>query len=161
MFDVQISARPLDIASAAGRFSAGDTQLGAVVQFTGVVRGEQVRELELEHYPGMTERILKHTLERAAKRWPVRRASVVHRVGVIALGEPIVWVAVGSSHRAAAFSACEFIMDFLKIEAPFWKKEHLSDGSSRWVESRQSDVERATKWNGASPAKLIGEQTAR
>lgn len=122
---------------------------GAVATFTGYVRqsnlGSSVSTMYIEHYPGMTERSLLATLEEAAERWPLLAASVVHRVGELGPGEPIVWVGVSSSHRAAAFSACEFIMDYLKTRAPFWKKERGPDGE-RWVESRDTDAERAARW---------------
>lgn len=122
---------------------------GAVVTFTGHVRavgGEGVVTcLELEHYPGMTERSLLEILQDAAARWPLLAASVVHRVGRLAPGESIVWVGVSAAHRAEAFAACDFIMDFLKTRAPFWKKEHGPAGSV-WVDARGSDQERAARW---------------
>lgn len=122
---------------------------GAVVTFTGHVRGgagpDAVTCLELEHYPGMTERSLLAILEDAAARWVLLAAAVVHRVGRLAPGEPIVWVGVSAAHRGEAFAACEFIMDFLKTRAPFWKKEHRADGAT-WVESRSSDDDRAARW---------------
>ena len=122
---------------------------GAVVTFTGHVRGgmgaDAVTCLELEHYPGMTERSLLAILEDAAARWPLLAAAVVHRVGRLAPGEPIVWVGVSAAHRGEAFAACDFVMDFLKTRAPFWKKEHRADGSA-WVESRSSDDDRAARW---------------
>ena len=122
---------------------------GAVVTFTGHVRGGEgeaaVTCLELEHYPGMTERSLLAILEDAAARWPLLAAAIVHRVGRLAPGEPIVWVGVSAAHRAEAFAACDFIMDFLKTRAPFWKKEHGPMGAA-WVEARGSDAERAARW---------------
>ena len=125
------------------------TNGGAIVTFTGLVRGEagsaSVTCLELEHYPGMTERSLLAILEDAAARWPLLAASVVHRVGRLAPGEPIVWVGVSANHRSEAFAACDFIMDFLKTRAPFWKKEYRSDGAV-WIESRSSDEDRAARW---------------
>jgi len=127
----------------------GNTESGAVVTFTGHVRGgtgeAAVTCLELEHYPGMTERSLLAILEDAAARWPLLAAAVVHRVGRLAPGEPIVWVGVSAAHRGEAFAACEFIMDFLKTRAPFWKKEHRPTGAT-WVESLVSDDERAGRW---------------
>jgi molybdopterin synthase catalytic subunit len=122
---------------------------GAVVTFTGHVRAgtgpAAVTCLELEHYPGMTESSLLEILEEAAARWPLLAAAVVHRVGRLAPGEPIVWVGVSAAHRREAFDACDFIMDFLKTRAPFWKKEYRSQGAA-WVESRRSDDERAARW---------------
>lgn len=122
---------------------------GAVVTFTGHVRGstgeDAVTCLELEHYPGMTERSLLSILEEAALRWPLIAAGIVHRVGRLGPTEPIVWVGVSAAHRGEAFMACDFIMDFLKTRAPFWKKEH-GPGGAAWVESRGSDHERAARW---------------
>lgn len=122
---------------------------GAVVTFTGLVRaasdGAAVTALELEHYPGMTERSLLAILEQASARWPLLAATVVHRVGRLAVGEPIVWVGSCASHRGDAFAACEFVMDYLKTDAPFWKKEYGPAGS-RWVEARSRDAERARRW---------------
>lgn len=128
---------------------------GAVVTFTGHVRGgtgaSAVTCLELEHYPGMTEHSLLAILEDASVRWPLLAAAVVHRVGRLAPGEPIVWVGVSATHRGEAFAACEFIMDFLKTRAPFWKKEHRPDGAN-WVESRSSDDRRAARWQRSENA---------
>lgn len=122
---------------------------GAIATFTGYVRGSSegqvVTGIHLEHYPGMTERSILDTLEEAARRWPVLSARVVHRIGDLGLAEPIVWVGVSAAHRAAAFSACEFTMDYLKTRAPFWKKETGPEGS-RWVEARSTDTERAARW---------------
>ncbi|MEH6610522.1 MAG: molybdopterin synthase catalytic subunit MoaE [Halioglobus sp.] len=122
---------------------------GAVATFTGYVRRsnneQNVHGMRLEHYPGMTEKSITETLEEAADRWPVHAATAVHRVGDLAPGDQIVWVGVSAEHREAAFSACEYIMDFLKTRAPFWKKELGDDGES-WVEARDSDVQRAERW---------------
>ncbi len=123
---------------------------GAVATFTGYVRcdndARQVDCLELEHYPGMTEKSISAILEEAARRWPLLGAQVVHRVGRLSTGDEIVWVGVSSAHRAAAFSACEFVMDYLKTRAPFWKKEHGPQGE-HWVEERDSDRSRARRWH--------------
>lgn len=122
---------------------------GAVVTFTGNVRdfsaAAEVAALQLEHYPGMTQRSLQAIAEEAAARWSLCAAEVVHRVGRIAAGEAIVWVGVCAAHRGDAFAACEFIMDALKTRAPFWKKEHGPAGST-WVEARASDISRAARW---------------
>jgi len=127
----------------------GEGEEGAVATFTGYVRTTnstgEVSSLELEHYPGMTEKSIREILEEAAQRWPILSAGVVHRVGLLAVGEPIVWVGVASPHREAAFNACEFTMDYLKTRAPFWKKEHGPDGA-RWVDARTSDENRASRW---------------
>ena len=131
----------------------GQAAEGAVATFTGYVRNindnRGVQSLELEHYPGMTERSILSILEESADRWPVLAAAVVHRVGKMQPGEQIVWVGVSSSHREAAFAACEFIMDYLKTQAPFWKKELGPDGG-QWVDARESDSERASRWQAES-----------
>lgn len=123
--------------------------VGAVVSFTGYVRdfndGQDVAGLFLEHYPGMTEKALLKIVAEAQDRWPLLNAEVVHRIGELAPGEPIVFVACASAHRQAAFQACEFIMDYLKTRAPFWKKETTPEGA-RWVEGRQSDQASAERW---------------
>ncbi|MDX1805060.1 MAG: molybdenum cofactor biosynthesis protein MoaE [Alcanivorax sp.] len=126
---------------------------GAQVQFCGQVRDEQgrVEALHLEHYPGMTEQVLRAILEQAELKWPLNGAWVVHRVGTMAVGEDIVQVAVSATHRHDAFQACAFIMDLLKTRAPFWKKE-LIGGRWHWVDARESDVEAAAAWLQAASA---------
>jgi len=99
----------------------------------------------MEHYPGMTEQCIEQIARQAARRWSILAVRVVHRVGLLRPGEQIVWVGVSSAHRGAAFSACEFIMDYLKAEAPLWKKEHSAQGE-RWVEARSTDTDRAERW---------------
>jgi molybdopterin synthase catalytic subunit len=101
--------------------------------------------MELEHYPGMTEKSIAAILQEASERWPLLAAAVVHRVGKLQPGDQIVWVGVSSAHREAAFSACEFIMDYLKTRAPFWKRECGTEGA-RWVDARDSDEGRAERW---------------
>ena len=122
---------------------------GAVVTFTGKVRnhnlGDSVKALTLEHYPGMTEKSLAEIVELARERWPLLHVHILHRVGDLAPGEPIVFVGVGSAHRQAAFEACEFVMDYLKTRAPFWKKEATADGG-RWVDARETDDSAAARW---------------
>ncbi|NND66375.1 MAG: molybdopterin synthase catalytic subunit MoaE [Halioglobus sp.] len=128
---------------------SGAANEGAVATFTGYVRrsneGAEVASMRLEHYPGMTQKSISGIMADAAARWPLLAASVVHRVGLLQPGERIVWVGVSSAHREAAFSACEFIMDYLKTGAPFWKKE-VDAGGERWVSARASDNERARRW---------------
>ncbi|WP_263262636.1 molybdopterin synthase catalytic subunit MoaE [Pseudomonas sp. RIT-PI-S] len=123
--------------------------VGAVVSFVGYVRdfndGQDVSGLFLEHYPGMTEKALNAIAEDAGRRWPLQGVQVIHRVGELPPGEPIVLVACASAHRQAAFAACEFIMDYLKTRAPFWKREQTPSGP-RWVEGRQSDQDAAERW---------------
>ena len=125
------------------------TDAGAVVTFIGKVRdfnqGDAVTGLSLEHYPGMTEKSLEEIVEQARERWPLLKTRVIHRVGDLELGDQIVFVGVTSAHRGAAFEACEFIMDFLKTRAPFWKKEQTPD-ESRWVDARETDTSAADRW---------------
>ena len=118
---------------------------GAVASFVGVVRGGEVREMELEHYPEMTARALENIIAESRRRWPIIDALLIHRFGKLRPGESIVLVAVSAAHRAEAFSACEFIVDYLKTRAPFWKKEFTADGS-RWVRPREDDFRAAAKW---------------
>lgn len=122
---------------------------GAIVTFCGLVRdfsnNRQIVAIELEHYPGMTEKTLAGIAAEARQRWHIDQLRIIHRVGRLSANEPIVFVGVSSAHRAAAFSACDFIMDFLKTQAPFWKKEVTSDGSY-WVEAKESDAEAAQRW---------------
>lgn len=125
--------------------------IGAVVSFVGQVRdmnvGEHVTELTLEHYPGMTEKALEAIVAQAKSRWEVTDILVIHRIGTLKPLEQIVLVAVSSAHRGEAFRACEFIMDYLKTEAPFWKKEMLQSGESRWVEAKDSDDKARERWS--------------
>lgn len=122
---------------------------GAVVTFTGKVRnhnlGDSVKALTLEHYPGMTEKSLAEIVEQARERWPLGRVTVIHRIGEMWPGEEIVFVGVTSAHRGSAFAAGEFIMDYLKTRAPFWKREATPDGE-RWVDARDSDHQAAERW---------------
>ncbi|UUM31320.1 molybdopterin synthase catalytic subunit MoaE [Vibrio japonicus] len=126
------------------------TASGAVVTFVGKVRdmnlGDNVTGLSLEHYPGMTEKALGEICDEAEKRWPLNQIRVIHRVGDLDIGDQIVFVGVSSAHRGAAFEACEFIMDYLKTKAPFWKKERTTE-ATRWVESRDSDAQAAQRWH--------------
>ncbi|GGP98953.1 molybdopterin synthase catalytic subunit MoaE [Shewanella ulleungensis] len=128
---------------------ANDNQDGAVVNFIGKVRdfndGSAVTDLTLEHYPGMTESVLNQICQQARDRWPLNKVTIIHRVGTMALGEQIVFIGVTSAHRKAAFAACEFLIDFLKTKAPFWKLE-ANDAGSKWVEARDSDEQAAKMW---------------
>lgn len=124
-------------------------ETGAVANFIGVVsaqnEGDAVSALELEHYPGMTESSIAAIIEQARQRWPLLGVRVIHRIGRLEIGAQIVFVGVSSRHRGAAFAACEFIMDYLKTQAPFWKKEFTEQGT-RWLETRGSDAEAAARW---------------
>lgn len=128
---------------------------GAAVIFTGLVRdlegGATVSSLELQHYPGMTERVLQNIAHRAGEQWTLGSVRIIHRVGRLAPDEQIVFVGVASQHRAAAFQACEYLMDRLKTEAPFWKKIETADGNAHWVEARESDAEAARRWLSGLP----------
>ncbi|SDH78202.1 molybdopterin synthase subunit MoaE [Vibrio xiamenensis] len=129
---------------------AQGSSAGAVVTFVGKVRdmnlGDNVIGLSLEHYPGMTEKSLSEICDQAEQRWPLLGVKVIHRVGDLDIGDQIVLVGVASAHRGAAFEACEFIMDYLKTQAPFWKKERTTE-QTRWVESRDSDALAAKRWH--------------
>lgn len=129
------------------RSIASDT--GALVTFTGLVRdfseGRQVHGLYLEHYPGMTQRSLEAIAAEAAGRWPVHAVTIIHRTGRLDAGQQIVFVGVSSTHREAAFSACQFLMDYLKTRAPFWKKSYSPDGEY-WVEAKESDLQASDRW---------------
>jgi molybdopterin synthase catalytic subunit len=120
---------------------------GAVASFTGIAREDGgVTAIELEHYPAMTEASLAALVNDAIARWSLLGAVLIHRVGIITVGEPIVFVGTAASHRAEALEACTFLIDRLKTDAPFWKREHRADGSARWVEAKASDDARAHKW---------------
>ena len=146
---VRIQEQPFDAGALISETHRANPGVGAVATFVGLVRdvneGADVSEMTLEHYPGMTERAIERICRDAAERWDVLDARVVHRVGTLRPTDPIVIVVVASGHRNDAFEACEFIMDFLKTRAPFWKKEVTSDGD-RWVEARASDDEAAARW---------------
>ncbi len=147
---VIIQQQDFDSAKLQGELLGGKSCEGAVTSFTGYVRIDKnqgkTRAIELEHYPGMTEKSIEEMARHASERWPIMAASVVHRVGRLLPGEQIVWVGVSSKHRAAAFSACEFIMDYLKAEAPLWKREFNAEGQ-QWVEAKATDTERARRWS--------------
>lgn len=134
----------------------GRTDIGAVVTFTGTVRdtagGQTIASMTLEHYPGMTEKELARVESQALARWPLQASLIVHRYGRLEPGDNIVLVVTASSHRQAAFEAAEYLMDYLKTSAPFWKKEETVDGLSRWVEARSSDKEAKARWQTQSKA---------
>lgn len=147
---IQIQTEDFDAAAETAKLTRGRTDIGAVVSFTGLCRDEAGRlaALELEHYPGMAEEEIGRIASQALQRWPIEALLVIHRVGRIMPGENIVLVVAASSHRHAAFDAASFVMDFLKSRAPFWKKEHLVDGSQgEWVEAREADEKRIDSWS--------------
>jgi molybdopterin synthase catalytic subunit len=147
---VSIRAEDFDLSDEVAALRQGDLAVGAVVTFTGTVRDRDgaaagIRSLELEHYPGMTEAAIEAMIDEALRRFDIRAARVVHRVGLLQPGDQIVLVAVSSAHRGQAFQAAEFLMDYLKTQAPFWKKETTPDGA-RWVDARVSDDEALRRW---------------
>jgi|SRR5690349_7131437 molybdopterin synthase catalytic subunit len=146
---VRIQTGDFDAGAEIAALRRGNPKIGAVASFIGVARdindGDAVATLTLEHYPGMTEKALEGIVAEARSRWDVIDILVVHRVGEIRPTEQIVLVAVAGSHRGEAFAACEFVMDYLKTRAPFWKKEDTPKGA-RWVEARESDDEAAERW---------------
>jgi molybdopterin synthase catalytic subunit len=146
MRTIRIQAQAFDAGAEIAALTKGRTDAGAVVSFTGYVRGDDgLVSMALEHYPGMTEREIARHVDEAETRWPLLGVTVIHRIGKLVPGDAIVLVAVASRHRKAAFEAAEFLMDYLKTRAPFWKEETRGDQSS-WVESRVSDTERADRW---------------
>ncbi len=148
---VRIQSQDFDAGAEIARLREGDPKVGAVAAFIGVARdvndGEAIASLALEHYPGMTEKALEKIVVEARARWRLIDVLIIHRVGELRPTDQIVLVAVTSAHRGDAFAACEFIMDYLKTRAPFWKKESTSQGT-RWVEARDSDDQAAGRWLG-------------
>jgi len=153
--DIRVQREAFDPGAELSRFSANNAKSGAICSFTGQMRdfqgadrasGQAVTTMELDHYPGMAERQLTELCEQARSRWPLDDICVVHRFGVLKPTEPIVFVATASAHRGEAFAACEFLMDWLKTQAPFWKKE-TGPAGARWVEAQSADDARAERWN--------------
>lgn len=146
---VSVQTADFDVAAETEALTRGDRDIGAVVSFTGLVRemtGEgAISAMELEHYPGMTERALEEIVEQARRRWPLQGVRVIHRYGPLAPGDRIVLVLTASRHREAAFEAAAFLMDYLKTRAPFWKKETGAAGA-RWVDARETDDRAAERW---------------
>jgi molybdopterin synthase catalytic subunit len=146
---VRVQTEDFDVSAEIARLRAGEPKVGAVASFIGVVRdlneGSDVSQMTLEHYPGMTEKALERIVSEAKGRWDLFDVLVIHRVGPLRPTDQIVLVAVTSSHRGEAFAACEFVMDYLKTQAPFWKKEQTAAGS-RWVEARDSDDAAVQRW---------------
>ncbi|WP_417543106.1 molybdenum cofactor biosynthesis protein MoaE [Marinobacter sp.] len=147
---ISIQTEDFDCGAEHAALRSSGAGTGAIATFTGLVRDsgdtQHVSGLFLEHYPGMTEQVIAGLIEEASRRWDVRKARVIHRVGRLLLQEQIVFVGVCSTHRGDAFAACEFIMDALKTSAPFWKKE-LSEAGEHWVEQKASDVARGEAWD--------------
>jgi molybdopterin synthase catalytic subunit len=145
---IRIQTEDFDVAALNRELLAGRSDVGAVASFIGLVRdlaGDPLQQMTLEHYPGMTESALRGIAERAQQRWQIADLGIIHRVGALRPADQIVLVSVLSAHRGDAFSACQFIMDYLKTEAPFWKKE-VSEQGAKWVESRVSDEQARKQW---------------
>ena len=154
MHHIRVQSDPIDLAVEQESLWRGRTEVGAVVTFVGLMRdlnaGVAVSAMTLEHYPGMTEKALEAIAAEAAARWDLLGIRIVHRVGPLSPPEAIVFVGVASAHRREAFRACEFLIDYLKTRAPFWKQETTAQGP-RWVEARETDADAADRW-GAGPA---------
>ena len=146
---IRIQEKDFDVSAEIAALRKGDPRVGAVVTFLGTVRdmndGSSVKGMTLEHYPGMTEKALQDILDQAKARWNIYQSLVIHRVGPLLPEDQIVMVAVTSAHRGEAFAACEFIMDYLKTAAPFWKKEDTPEGG-RWVDARVTDETAMSRW---------------
>ncbi len=149
MNPVRVQTEDFDLGGEVAAMRRADPRVGAIVTFVGTVRdmneGASVAQMELEHYPGMTEQSISRIVDQAKARWPLYAATVIHRVGPLAPMEQIVLVACSAAHRGEAFAACEFIIDYLKTEAPFWKKEQTPEGA-RWVDARATDDAALEKW---------------
>jgi molybdopterin synthase catalytic subunit len=146
---VRIQTQDFDLSQEVKQLRAGDPRVGAVATFVGTVRdrndGSDVAAMTLEHYPGMTEKSLEEIIQKAKARWDIFDVLIIHRVGPLNIEDQIVLTAVTSAHRGEAFAACEYVMDYLKTLAPFWKKEDTPEGA-RWVDARLSDDEALKKW---------------
>ena len=152
---VIVQAEDFDLSAEVAALRRGDAGIGAVAAFIGTVRdrndGQGVSAMELEHYPGMTERAIEAMIDQAHTRFDIRAARVIHRIGLLQPQDQIMMVAVVSAHRGEAFQACEFLMDYLKTQAPFWKKERTPDGE-RWVDARSSDDAALARWGIDAPS---------
>jgi len=148
---VRLQTEPFDPAAEAAKLTRGRTDIGAVVTFTGLCRasegGEPVTALTLEHYPGMAEEEISRHIAEAERRWPLLGVTVIHRYGRLTPGEPIVLVVTASAHRQEAFAAAEFLMDYLKTQAPFWKREERPGGEAAWVAAKSSDDAALARWD--------------
>jgi molybdopterin synthase catalytic subunit len=147
--DIRVQTEPFDVATEQHKLCAGRTDIGGIVAFTGICRDEggALEALELEHFPGMAEAELGRVADQAIARWPLMGLTIIHRHGRITPGEDIVLAIAASAHRRAAFEAADFMMDFLKTRAPFWKKEHLKAGTEgSWVAAKSEDDDAAARW---------------
>ncbi len=148
---VRIQQQDFDVGAEMRALSSGRTDIGAVVTFTGIVRGEsenkELTSMTLEHYPGMTEKELERIEKEARARWPLQDSLIIHRFGILKPGDNIVLVITASAHRQVAFEAAAFLMDYLKTQAPFWKKEQTAAGENQWVAARTDDDVARAKWS--------------
>jgi molybdopterin synthase catalytic subunit len=151
---IRLQQDDFDLATESARLTGADTSIGAVVSFVGRCRGEEdghaISALNLEHYPGMAQAEIARHVEDALERWPLKGVTVIHRYGRIAPGDNIVLVLTASSHRQAAFAAAEFLMDYLKTRAPFWKSDARHDGDRNWIDARDADDDAAARWDSAA-----------
>jgi molybdopterin synthase catalytic subunit len=147
---VRLQREDFDIGAEIAQLTQGRTDMGAVATFTGICRDDGIEAMTLEHYPGMAEAEIARHVEEAQTRWPLKGVTVIHRHGRLVPGENVVLVITASSHREAAFAAAEFLMDYLKTRAPFWKKEERAQGAG-WVEAKQIDTAAAERWNTRRP----------
>ena len=148
MDKIVVQTEDFDLTSEVELIKSTNSSIGAVVSFIGTVRdltSESLISLTLEHYPGMTEKSLRSIADKARKKWEIESVTIIHRVGTLGIGDQIVLVITSSKHRQAAFDSCNYIMDFLKTDAPFWKKE-VSDKEEKWVSKRESDEEQKKRW---------------
>lgn len=148
-FRISVQTEDFDVSTELKNISSHDKTIGALVSFVGLVRdineGQNIQAMTLEHYPGMTEKALSEIAQEAQQRWPLQGITIIHRVGELLPSDQIVLVITASRHRHAAFESADFLMDFLKSKAPFWKKENTSDGA-RWVDARESDEVALARW---------------
>ncbi len=149
---IQVQEADFDVSCELKRLSVHDRTIGAIVSFVGMVRdineGQSIQAMTLEHYPGMTEKALHEIAQAAQQRWPLQGITIIHRIGDLLPSDQIVLVITASRHRHAAFESADFLMDFLKSKAPFWKKENTPEGS-RWVDARESDEIALARWNNS------------
>lgn len=159
---VRVQASDFEVGHEVRQLTAGRTDIGAIVTFTGTVRGENgagetITGMTLEHYPGMTEAELERIEAEAQRRWPLQASLIIHRYGALRPGDNIVLVVTASPHRHAAFEAASFLMDFLKTQAPFWKNEARADGGGGWVDAREADQGALDRWNNGAPTRKAAE----
>ena len=151
MIQVRVHEADFDVGAEISELRKAEQNIGAVVSFVGQVRdmneGDSISQMTLEHYPGMTEKALEAIAAQAKQRWDIVDVLIIHRIGELKPQDQIVLVAISSAHRGEAFKACEFVMDFLKTEAPFWKKEIMTSGESRWVEAKHTDDDAKERWS--------------